>query len=130
MDMIVGIGVDVCDTSRVRDLIERYGDRVISRLFTPGEAARCRNPRRRHECFAGRFAAKEATLKALGTGLSNGIGWKDVELVSGEAQPPRVALHRRAAEIAELRGVTGSHVTISHDAGIAVAVVILMGGGA
>ncbi len=125
--MIVGIGVDVCDTSRVRDLIERYGDRVIRRLFTEAEAARCRNPRRVHECFAGRFAAKEATLKALGTGLSNGIGWHDVELVAGEAQPPRVELHRRAREIAELRGVAGSHVTISHDAGIAVAVVVLMG---
>ena len=125
--MIIGIGVDVCDTGRVRDIIERRGDRWIQRLFTEAEASRCRNPRRLHECFAGRFAAKEATLKALGTGLSNGIAWRDVELVSGEAQPPRIALHRRAEEIARMRGVTGSHVTISHDGGVAVAVVILMG---
>lgn len=125
--MIVGIGIDVCGTERMRDILDRRGDRLIRRLFTEQEASRCRNPRRVHECFSGRFAVKEATLKALGTGLSNGIGWKDVELVSGESQPPRIVLHNRAKEIAALRGVTGSHVTISHDAGVAVAVVILMG---
>jgi len=126
--MIVGIGIDVCGTDRMRDLLEARGDRLIRRLFTEAEAARCRNPRRRHECFAGRFAVKEATLKALGTGLSQGIGWKDVELRSGEAQRPQITLHKRAKEIADALGVTGSHVTISHDAGVAVAVVILMGG--
>lgn len=122
--MIVGIGIDLCDTSRVRDLYDRYGERFLARLFTPQERERCRNARRLHECLGGRFAAKEATLKALGTGLSNGIRWRDVELVAGESQPPRVALHGRAAEIAARRGVHRIHATITHDGGLAVAVVV------
>lgn len=122
--MIVGIGIDLCDTTRVRDLHERYGERFLARLFTPKEMERCRNGRRLHECYGGRFAAKEATLKALGTGLSNGIKWRDVELVAGESQPPRIVLHGRAAEIAAARGVGRIHATITHDGGLAVAVVI------
>ena len=122
--MILGIGIDLCDTNRVRDLYERYGDRFLGRLFTPRELERCRSARRLHECLGGRFAAKEATLKALGTGLSQGIKWRDVELVAGESQPPRIALHGRAAEIAAQRGVGRIHATITHDGGLAVAVVV------
>lgn len=128
--MIVGIGVDLCDTNRVRELLERYGVRFERRVFTERERAYCRNDRRRHECLGGRFAAKEAALKAIGTGLSNGIGWKDVELVSSEMQPPRIQWHRRAAEIALLRGMRRCHVSITHDGGHAVAVVVLEGEGA
>ena len=125
--MIVGIGVDLCDTERVRDLIAKWGERFEQRVFTERERAYCRNERRRHECLGGRFAAKEAALKAIGTGLSNGIRWKDVELVSGESSPPRIEWHGRAAEIAEMRGMKSCHTTITHDGGLAVAVVILEG---
>lgn len=125
--MIVGIGVDLCDTNRVRSLLDRYGDRFVNRVFTERERGYCRNERRRHECLGGRFAAKEAALKAIGTGLSQGIRWRDVELVSSERQPPRIEWHRRAAEIAAERGMKTCHVTITHDGGMAVAVVILEG---
>ena len=125
--MIVGIGVDLCDTERVKALLEKWGERFEQRVFTERERSYCRNDRRRHECLGGRFAAKEAALKAIGTGLSNGIGWKDVELVSSEMAPPRIAWHNRAAEIAEMRGMKSCHVTITHDGGLAVAVVILEG---
>jgi holo-[acyl-carrier protein] synthase len=126
--MIIGIGIDLCDTTRVRELYERYGERFLERLFTPEELQRCRNGRRLHECLGGRFAAKEATLKALGTGLSQGIRWRDVELVSGESQPPRIVLHARAAEIAALRGVQNIHASITHDGDLAVAVVVFESG--
>ena len=125
--VIVGIGVDLCNTDRMRSLVERYGDRFVRRVFTAQELERCRNPRRLHECLGGRFAAKEAALKALGTGLSNGIAWRDVELVSTESQPPRLQLHRRAAEIARARGVERIQASITHDGGLALAVVIFEG---
>ena len=83
--------------------------------------------RTRHECLGGRFAAKEAALKALGTGLSHGIAWRDVELVGGEAQRPSIAFHRAAKNIAERMGVAKIHVSITHDGGKAVAVVVLEG---
>jgi len=126
--MVVGMGIDICAVDRIRDLHLRYGDRFLDRVFTPAERARCRNPRRLHECLAGRFAAKEAALKALGTGLSQGIGWHDVQLVGSEAQPPSIRFERRAAEFFVLRGATRSQVSITHDAGLAMAVVILEDG--
>lgn len=123
--MIVGLGIDLCDVERLASLERRYGRRFLRRVFTEAELSRCRNPRRLHECLAGRFAAKEAALKALGTGLSRGITWHDVELVGGESQPPRMAFHRAAARALEFRGATASRVSVTHDAGMAVAVVIL-----
>jgi len=126
--VIVGIGVDLCSVDRMASLVERYGQRFVRRVFTAEEIQRCRNPRRLHECLAGRFAAKEAALKALGTGLSHGIGWRDVELLGGEAQRPTMAFHRQAGRALRARGADRSHVSITHDAGQAVAVVILEGG--
>ena len=123
--MIVGVGIDLCAVVRIAELDERYGERFLRRVFTEAELARCRNPRRRHECLAGRFAAKEAALKALGTGLSRGIAWHDVELVGGESQRPSIAWHRRAAAIFAERGAVRSSVSVTHDAGMAAAVVIL-----
>jgi holo-[acyl-carrier protein] synthase len=124
--LIIGLGVDLCEVRRLRSLVERYGDRVLERLFTERERERCRG-RRRFECLAGRFAAKEAALKALGTGLSNGIAWRDVELARGEYQRPTVLFHNRAKEIHDLLGARSSHVSITHDGGHAVAVVVLEG---
>lgn len=123
--MILGLGIDLCEVARLEELGERYGERFLKRIFTDAERSRCRNPRRLYECLAGRFAAKEASLKALGTGLSNGIAWRDVELVGGEAQRPTMRFQRRAGEIFQARGATHSHVSVTHDAGFAMAVVVL-----
>jgi len=123
--MIVGLGIDLCEVRRIEELHTRYGDRFLQRIFTDDERSRCRNPRRIYECLAGRFAAKEASLKALGTGLALGIAWRDVELVGGESQRPSMRFSRRAGEIFDARGATHSHVSITHDAGFAVAVAIL-----
>ena len=124
--MIVGLGIDLCEVRRLRELEERYGDRFLRRIFTETELGRCTG-RRRHECLAGRFAAKEAALKALGTGLSQGIAWRDVELTRGEYQAPALIFHRRAREVFDLLRAKGSRVSITHDGGHAVAVVILEG---
>lgn len=121
---IVGVGVDLCEVRRIRELSERYGERFLQRIFTDAELDRCHG-RRRFDCLAGRFAAKEAALKALGTGLSRGIAWRDVELVRGESQRPTIAFHRAAAAIHRLLGGGALHVSISHDGGHAVAVVVL-----
>ncbi|HKI83565.1 MAG TPA: holo-ACP synthase [Candidatus Krumholzibacteria bacterium] len=126
--MIIGIGVDLCEVSRLRELEERYGDRFLRRVFTETELKRC-SGRRHHECLAGRFAAKEAALKALGTGLSHGIAWRDVELTRGEYQAPTIAFHRRAREIFERLGASRVVVSVSHDGGMAMATVILEGEG-
>jgi len=123
--LIVGIGVDLCDIQRLESLVERYGDRFVGRVFTEAEQARCHAHRRRAQCLAGRFAAKEATLKALGTGLSHGIAWRDVEVVTGESQAPRIELHRMARSIAQARGVERIHCSITHDGGMGAATVIL-----
>ena len=123
--MIIGIGIDLCDTERMRSMVDRYGDRFLRRLFTDEELRRCRNRRRLHECLAGRFAAKEAAVKALGTGLSHGIAWRDVELVGGEAQRPSIQFHRAARRVADYLRVETVHVSITHDGGAAAAVVVL-----
>ena len=124
--LIIGLGIDLCEVARLASLEESYGQRFLDRIFSAEEQARCRG-RRRHECLAGRFAAKEAALKALGTGLSNGIGWHDVEVSRGEYQRPMVLFHRRAAEIFALLGAQSAHLSITHDGGHAVAVVVLEG---
>lgn len=127
--MVIGIGVDLCEVARIADLESRYGERFLDRIYTPAERSRCRNPRRLHECLAGRFAAKEAALKALGTGLSHGIAWRDVELVGGESQRPTMAFHRAAGEVFARLGAVRAHVSITHDAGMAMATVVLEGDG-
>jgi holo-[acyl-carrier protein] synthase len=124
--VIVGLGIDLCEVRRLRDLEERYGERFLRRIFTDKERDRCAG-RRHHECLAGRFAAKEAALKALGTGLSQGIAWRDVELTRGEYQAPTILFHRRAREIFERLGGKRVQVSITHDGGNAAAVVILEG---
>ena len=124
--MIIGLGIDLCEVSRLAELEDRYGARFLDRIFSLEEQRRCRG-RRRHECLAGRFAAKEAALKALGTGLSQGIRWHDVEVSRGEYQRPTVVFHGRAREIFEYLGAATAHLSISHDGGKAVAVVVLEG---
>lgn len=117
------------DVERVRGLLERYRNRFISRVFTDAEAMYAGKSVREAERLAGRFAVKEAVMKALGTGKSHGILWRDVETVRGAMGKPEVKLYGNAKNY--LNKLKGSriHVSISHDAGKAMAFVIIEAGG-
>ena len=123
--MIVGLGVDVIELDRVRDVFERHGDRFTGRILTPGEREYCARRRDQVPSLAARFAAKEAALKGLGTGLTGGIRWQDVEVVRGRSGPPTIALHGRASAAASEKGVSRVHLSLTHGRSVAVAVVVL-----
>ena len=123
---ILGIGLDATDIPRVAELLNRYGDRFLHRVFTPGEIAYCTKRRNPAPHLAGRFAVKEAAMKALGTGQSQGVLWKDIEVVR-RGGPPSLHLHGGAARRADSMKVTRSLVTITHSETLAMAQVMLMG---
>jgi holo-[acyl-carrier protein] synthase len=123
---ILGIGLDATDIARVADLLDRYGDRFLHRVFTSGEIAYCTKRRNPAPHLAGRFAVKEAAMKALGTGQSQGVLWKDIEVVR-HGGPPRIQLHGGAARRADTMKVTRSLVTITHSETLAMAQVMLLG---
>ena len=123
---IVGIGIDATDLPRVADIVERYGDRFLRRVFTDGEIAYCTKRRNPVPHLAARFAVKEAVMKALGTGQSRGVLWKDIEVVR-PGGPPRLKLHGGAARRAAEMGVKESLVTITHSESLAFAQVLLLG---
>ena len=123
--MIAGIGVDIVDIGRIQALLDRYGERFLARVYTGAEVEYALRGANKAERLAGRFAVKEALMKALGTGKSQGILWKDVETVRGPAGKPAVHLHGQAVKWAKLRGGGAVHVSITHDGGKAVAFVIL-----
>ncbi len=127
--MIVGIGIDIVDVERVKKILERYRDRFIPRVFTDAEARYAGRSVREAERFAGRFAVKEAVLKAFGTGKSQGILWKDVETVRGAMGRPEVMLYGNAKKYMNKLNGKKIHVSITHDAGKAVAFVIIEAGG-
>jgi holo-[acyl-carrier protein] synthase len=123
--MIVGIGVDIVDVGRIKDLLERYRERFVRRVFTEGEAGYAEKSIREAERLAGRFAVKEAVLKAFGTGKSQGILWRDVETIRGAMGKPEVKLYNNANNyMIKLKG-NRIHVSITHDGGKAVAFVII-----
>jgi holo-[acyl-carrier protein] synthase len=124
---IIGIGIDATDLHRVAEIVERYGERFLRRVFTDGEIAYCTKRRDPVPHLAGRFAVKEAAMKALGTGQSRGVMWKDIEVVRS-AGPPRLKLHGGAARRADEMGVRQSLVTITHSETLALAQVLLLGG--
>jgi holo-[acyl-carrier protein] synthase len=123
---IIGIGIDATDLPRVADLLQRHGERFLHRVFTDGEISYCTKRRDPVPHLAGRFAVKEAAMKALGTGHSRGVLWKDIEVVRGEG-PPRLKLQGGAARRAESIGVKRSLVTITHSQTLAFAQVLLIG---
>lgn len=122
--MIIGLGIDLARVDRIARLVDRYGERFLRRVFTEGERAAAGGGPERARRLAARFAAKEAALKALGTGLSQGIRWRDVEVVRRPGAPPALALHGAAARIARRRGIERLHVTLSHEGPFALAVVV------
>jgi holo-[acyl-carrier protein] synthase len=126
MSEIIGLGLDSTDIDRIDDVITRWGPRFVNRLFTDGEIAYCQRRHRPAIHFAGRFAAKEATMKALGTGFSQEVWWRDIEVVRGGG-PPRLVLHGGARRRFERMGGGSSLLTITHSETIALAQVILLG---
>src|ERR1700728_5059105 len=103
--MVVGLGTDLIETKRVEESIARFGDRFLERIFTVGEIAYCQRKKNAAESFAARFAAKEAGAKALGTGISRGVTWKEFEVKREASGKPTLSLSGRAAELAEAMGV-------------------------
>ena len=127
MSNIIGMGLDATDIDRIADTIGRYGDRFLRRIFTDGEVAYCARRKVPAIHFAGRFAAKEAAMKALGTGHSHGVLWRDVEVVR-HGGPPQLKLHGGAAQrFASIGGETAL-VTITHSDTLALAQVLILGG--
>jgi holo-[acyl-carrier protein] synthase len=123
--MIAGIGVDIVDIARIQTLLDRYGERFLLRVYTEAEAAYAMSGANAAERLAGRFAVKESVMKALGTGKSQGILWRDVETLRGRFGKPEVHLHGHAEKWAKMRGGGAVHVSITHDGGKALAFVIL-----
>lgn len=123
--MIVGTGIDIAEVPRIAQAIERYGNRFLQRIFTEGERRYCDSKANRIERYAARFAAKEAAMKALGTGWNRGVRWRDVEVCREPGGRPTIAFHGQAAEVASKLGAVHIALSLSHTAGQAIAQVIL-----
>jgi len=124
---IRGIGVDVVQVGRILEALGRFGERMERRLFTGGELAYCRSFQDPLPHLAARFAAKEAASKALGTGMSRGVGWKDFEVIQPGGRQPRLEFHGKGRELFESLGCTAAHLSLSHDGGLAIATVVIEG---
>ncbi|MCI0589827.1 MAG: holo-ACP synthase [Planctomycetes bacterium] len=122
--MIVSNGVDLVEIPRFARVLREWGERFEARIFTEGERAYCRRRAPAETHFAARFAAKEAVMKALGTGWRGGVTWKDIEVVRAPGGPPTVRLGGVCAGIARDRGIARLHLSLTHDAGIALAFVV------
>ena len=123
--MIVGTGIDIAEVPRIRQSIERFGERFLQRIFTEGEIRYCDSKMNRMERYAARFAAKEAAMKALGTGWNHGVRWVDCEVMRMPGGRPTIAFHGKAGELAAKLGVKNASLSISHTAEQAIAQVIL-----
>jgi len=125
--MIVGIGIDLVEVARMAKALRERGERFEERVFTPAERAECRDRADRVQALAARFAAKEACLKALGTGWSGGVAFRQVAVVRGAGGVPQIRLEGMAEARARALGVLRIHVSLTHEPGAAAAVVILEG---
>jgi holo-[acyl-carrier protein] synthase len=122
----VGIGVDLVRIARMREVIERWADRFLTRVFTEAEIAYCRSRRDPVPHFAARFAAKEAGMKALGTGLRLGVRWRELEVRRERGEAPRLLLHGRSREIGLSRGGRAMLLALTHDGDYALAQAMLV----
>jgi holo-[acyl-carrier protein] synthase len=124
--MVLGIGTDLIEIERVQASIDRFGERFLARLFTPGEIAYCQRKKKNStESFAARFAAKEAGAKALGTGISRGVSWLEIEVKRKPGERPTLHLSGRAAELAAALGVRRVQLSLTHSRELAMAVVVI-----
>lgn len=125
--MVFGVGMDIQEIARVERAIERGGKRFLERAFAPAELKYCQRQKRPAQHLAGRFCAKEAFFKALGTGWSKGIQWKEVEVVRKRSGQPELKLHGRAGELARKARIKRAWLSLSHSQGYAAATVVLEG---
>ena len=125
--MILGTGIDLAEVPRIREAIARYGPRFIERIYTPAEIAYVERKANRFERYAGRFAAKEAGMKAIGTGWKRGVRWQDFEVANLPSGRPTLKLHGVAAKIAAEMGVKAISLSITHTSELGMAQVILEG---
>jgi holo-[acyl-carrier protein] synthase len=123
--VIVGIGTDLAEVNRIRDAIERHGRRFIERVYTAGEIAYVERKANRYERYAARFAAKEAAMKAIGTGWRHGVRWRDFEVANLPSGKPTLTFHGVAAQFATRLGVKTVSLSLTHTALQAMAVLIL-----
>jgi len=123
--MIISIGIDLVEVSRIEEVFARRGERFRARVFTEREATYCESLGSKFPSYAARFAAKEAVMKALGTGWSEGVGWKDIEVVSQPGGAPRIELYKRALKRMQEIGATRVHVSLTHSGDWAIAQVVL-----
>jgi holo-[acyl-carrier protein] synthase len=123
--MIVGSGIDLAEVVRIRHSIDRYGARFLNRVYTAEEQAYCLRKRNSAESFAARFAAKEAGAKALGTGISQGVSWLEIEVIRQPGGRPALRFHGRAAQVAARLGAARFALSITHTALLAMASVVL-----
>jgi holo-[acyl-carrier protein] synthase len=123
--MIVGTGIDIAEVPRIAESIRRFGERFIRRIFTDGEIRYCDSKANRVERYAARFAAKEAGMKALGTGWNYGVRWRDVEVAREPGRRPTIKFHGKAAEFAARLNTKNISLSISHTPEQAIASVIL-----
>jgi holo-[acyl-carrier protein] synthase len=123
--MIVGTGIDIVEIARIEHAIERFGDRFLKRIYTEIERRYCDSKANRVERYAGRFAAKEAAMKALGTGWNHGVRWRDCEVVRLPGKRPMITFHGKASEFAAKLGIKNATLSISHTKEQAIAQVIL-----
>ena len=122
---VKGIGIDVVKVERIMQSIERHGSRFENRLFTPDELEYCRRHKDPVPHLAARFAAKEAAFKAIGTGLSGGVGWKMAEVIQPGGHQPKLMFSGVALERFTALGCTRSHLSLTHDGGLAIACVVI-----
>lgn len=122
-----GIGIDIVQLERMAASLERFGERMERRLFTEAELEYCRRHRDPLPHLAARFAAKEAASKAIGTGMSGGVGFRQFEVIQPGGRQPRLEFHAAALERFRALGCTASHLSLAHDAGMAVACVVIEG---
>jgi holo-[acyl-carrier protein] synthase len=127
MAMIVGTGIDIAEVPRIAESIERFGERFLRRVFTEGEIQYCDSKANRSERYAARFAAKEAAMKALGTGWNRGVRWRDIEVFRQPGSRPTIKFHGVAAEFASKLGTKNIALSLSHTLEHAIAHVILEG---
>lgn len=125
--MIIGSGIDIVNIERIENVVKRWGDRFLERVYTDREINWCQRKAHPSECFAIRFAAKEAFLKAIGSGLRNGIQWTDIEVENDPLGRPFLLFYRRAKEVLQTSRIERTHLTLSHDRPFAVAHVLLEG---
>ena len=122
--MVLAIGIDIVEIDRIERAVERLGERFLDRVFTPAEREYCGSRGARFVHYAGRFAAKEAAMKALGTGWAGGVAWHEVEILPSAGGPPQLALHGVARRRFDELGATRALVTISHTHAVAIAQVL------